>query len=193
MTEYEALPASYLLIDRDSGTVLGSNVVAVAAPEDEATAEALCDSDSLARTYADAVGCALFIERTEVTELPAVGTPLTHYPPLAVYRFACDGDNYSPVPRKEHSGTVTAYTRHDGGITYVIAGDIPNAERALFLLDIAGTITPCYVAGWNPNGSGVYVHPMSGINRSEGGHAWRVGPRRAYHLILTRTDGTAGE
>lgn len=117
---------------------------------------------------------------------PAVGQSITALEPRAVYAFRCDGDNYYPVPRTEHSGTVTAYTRHDGGTAYVIAGDIPNAHRALFLLDIAGDITPCYVAGWNPNGSEVYAHSMSYVNAGSG-HAWRLGPKRAYHLILTPT------
>jgi hypothetical protein len=105
-----------------------------------------------------------------------------------VYRFTAYGDNYEPYPRTEHSGTVTAYTNHDGGTAYVIESDIPNAERCMYLLDIAGDITACYVAGWQPNSRAVFAHVIGGINRSADGHAWQLGPKRAYHLILTRTD-----
>lgn len=141
---------------------------------------------------------------------PAIGTPYTAYKPLAVYRFAADGDNYEPVARREHRGTVAKYVRHDGTEAYVITDtDIPNPTRCVYLLDVAGDIIPTYVAGWryadgvsayirsrsntDAEVSAVYAFPMSGINARSTGYAWRIGPRRAYHLILTPTDGTAGE
>lgn len=146
--------------------------------------------------------------------VPDIGTGFTDYRPLRVYRFIASGDNYEPCPRTEHTGTVSEYVRHDGSTAYVIADtDIPNATRCAWLLDMpTGEVIACYTAGWRYADDGtshyartltrntdaevseVYAFPMAhGKPRDASGYAWRIGPKRAYHLILTRTDSAQGE
>ncbi len=44
-------PSDYFVIDLDTGTVLGTNLVLVKAPEDEETMEEITSSDSAAWDY----------------------------------------------------------------------------------------------------------------------------------------------
>lgn len=52
----------YVLIDKDSGTIFGSNVVAVLPPGDEDQWTDIVNSDSMARDYAKANGLRLFVQ-----------------------------------------------------------------------------------------------------------------------------------
>lgn len=113
--------------------------------------------------------------------------------PRALFHYATDGDNYSPVPRTSYSGEIAEYLSPDGSQTvyWLDAPDIPDAHRCIYLLDDGGDVRAYYVAGWSSGDDitprAVLLYPMS-HTRGYQVNAWRMGPRRAYHLILTRTD-----
>ena len=54
----------YVVIDLDSGTVLGTNLVLVSFPEDEQEREELLNSDTTAFNYGIEKGVPIFVELT---------------------------------------------------------------------------------------------------------------------------------
>lgn len=56
----ELPPTGWLLIDMDSGTVVGTNVVLVERPTDDALAESILDSDMEALNYGHQHGYRLY-------------------------------------------------------------------------------------------------------------------------------------
>jgi hypothetical protein len=114
--------------------------------------------------------------------------------PRALFHYVTDGDNYSPVPRSEYTGQIAEYLSPDGSqvVYWLDAPDIPNAHRNIYLLDNAGDVRAYFVAGWSAGDSitprAVLLYPMA-HSRGRQANAWRMGPRRAYHLILSPIDG----
>lgn len=56
--------SDYVVIDLDTGTVLGTNLVVVSFPEDEEEREILLSSDSAAFNYGTQYGVPIFTELT---------------------------------------------------------------------------------------------------------------------------------
>lgn len=52
-------------------------------------------------------------------------------------------------------------------------------ERSLFILDDGYSVKPYYVAGFNPDKTSLYIHPVNG------GMSEYMAPRKTYFLTLT--------
>ena len=114
-----------------------------------------------------------------------------------LYRWWCALDNHEPR-RDEASGTLTL-TDHPvtGTPTIVldyIGSTLRDSTNAIFLVDDGESVTPWYVAGWDPQDPGVILNPFpvnpGGERKRPDGRtvdysAWSLGPRRAYHLKVT--------
>lgn len=122
------------------------------------------------------------------------------------WHFTAAADNHNPVHREEITGTLIQYDRPDVRQTFTLphAADLfRDAHRSLYLIDDSESVIPHYVAGWNdteghPNRGVIHLHPFP-VN--PGGRTlradrpepvdyrtWMLGPRRAYHLKITRID-----
>lgn len=113
--------------------------------------------------------------------------------PVRMWHYSADGDNY-PVTRTHHTGEIAEYTHpwltESPAVYWIDPGTIPHAHRNVYLIDIAGTVRAYYVAGWSgatDAPAGILLYPMSAQDR-QSGYRWRIGPRRAYHLILDPLD-----
>lgn len=108
-------------------------------------------------------------------------------------------DNHEP-PRTDTSGVAEIWRAPDGRETIRIADacdHFPDAFRSSYLFDDGASVVPYYVTGWNANNEGaVFLQAMptnpDGKTRADNdrvidfGH-WCLGPRRAYHLKITRS------
>jgi hypothetical protein len=115
------------------------------------------------------------------------------------FTFAAALDNYAPVHRSQANGSGEVWTMHDGRerLAIVDAEDLfKDAFKALYLLDDGSTVTPYYVAGYNPVARPGVVFlqtfPVNGGIREDNGRpanfdTWMLGPARTYHLKITRT------
>lgn len=113
-------------------------------------------------------------------------------------RFYAALDNYEPA-RDETSGVAEVFRRPSGeDVIRIAAADstFKDAYQALYLLDDGSTVVPHYVAGYNPTNDpgAVFLQPMptnpDGRTRPDGRvidyRTWCLGPKRAYHLKITR-------
>lgn len=133
--------------------------------------------------------------------------------PVRVDTFRVALDNREPWHRshRDYSGSISWYPvdaeRIFRGVIPDALREIPNATDAIYLLDDGETVEPFYVVGWSPldnekspdtrgdvmigcfpvnvdsDGSPIL---RADDNRPVDYSSWQLGPKRAYHLKVTR-------
>lgn len=112
-------------------------------------------------------------------------------------------DNYEPVARSFERVECYSYDLGDDvrGSGWVLdhAYHLRDATKAIWLMDDGRTVQPFYVASWHEEHQHIILHPFPvKVNddgtprlRANDGRPvdfsnWQLGPRRAYHVKLTR-------
>lgn len=121
---------------------------------------------------------------------------------VGMLRFHAALDNHDPY-RSEASGTAEIWHGVDGIESIRICdpdlAQFKDFNNSLFLIDDGRFVVPHYSAGWSVhhNGGPAYliIEPMptnpTGRVRADDGRVidyrnWQLGPKRAYHLKVTR-------
>lgn len=115
--------------------------------------------------------------------------------PVGRQSFYVALDNYEPCPRNDMRGELEWWAADDIRPETAVLVDFPiigNDPRAVWLLDDGRRVRPFYTAGWTQDHSRIFLHPFPldhdpdkngrGLDMS----GWALGPRRAYHLKLSR-------
>lgn len=123
---------------------------------------------------------------------------------IETYAVRTVTDNYEP-PRGEAWLSATRYVDEDRPaaskrhpvIVLSVFGAVGvllrDAHSSVYLWDDGESVTPFYVAGWHGAEDGkpdrVFLHPVMPLpnNGRSNLHGWALGPRRCYHLKVTRT------
>ncbi len=116
-------------------------------------------------------------------------------------RWSARLDNYN-TPRDYAMGTGLVYAADEDGtraetITLLGVDELRENNKAVYLLDDGKTVTVWYVAGWSsdPADRSLYLQQFptnpDGRTRPDNGrvidyNTWQLGPRRSYHLKITR-------
>lgn len=122
------------------------------------------------------------------------------YARVVQVRMLVNGYDVTDKRSEEFYGYAVETLNATGTDTLVILhnGEVPSAERSLFIIDNGRTVTARYVAGWNVSQRAVYLHPFptawdvdgNPVMRADRAEqvdysSWVLNPHRAYHVKLS--------
>ena len=121
------------------------------------------------------------------------------------YRGTVAADNYEPAPRTVVIVNCYFYSTETvtDGLIIDDARQLRDYTHAVYLIDDGRTVRPYYVAAWHPEGDYVIAHPFPTNYTADGSpqprvdglpvnyDSWQLGPRRAYHVKVRETAGSA--